>query len=709
MLARMQRRHLTDGKPMSAVDEQFRHAKASLSTTEPFRLGSILVEPAARSLTIAGESRLIEPRVMRVLVALARAPGETLDRDMLIEQCWDGRAVTDDAIQRCVAQLRRIAAQAPQSFEIETIRGVGYRLKKLVEPAPSSQDGGRGGKRVGARYAAMAVPGVAMLAAAIFFWPAGKKWTVEGASPLLTSPAIERHVSFDPGGNFIAYASGENIRSRDIYIRGVAGGEPIRVTQTPGDESSPVWSPTGDRLAFVSRPSRGPCHIEMMTPPRGIATETGRCKTADYTRIAWAPDGRALYFSDRDAVGEPLKIFRLDLATGAAIAVSAPPAAGEDSEPQLSPDGENLLYVRSVKGTVSYVIRNLKTQTERTLLSGTEWRLSAAWLSDGKAIVAPKKVGDGTALMVVPLDGGAPYIATYSPDSIGRISGGPNGYLSVEVTRTQFEIIAGAEGAQNPPQQIDEADGITLAPEFASDGAVALASTRGGSPGVWIAEPRQSPRLLAPIDNLFGFRLKWSHDARRLALLGVSRNGLTLTIVGRDGDGSRSFVLDGLEAGSLDWTPDDDAIVFSRRDQTGWRLMRMQLRDGRAAELSAYGWSAAWFDGGELIASRDNVAGLWRFDERGPVQVNPLLPPPAHTHDWRIYRGEIFFQKDSREGVVKIAAAPISGGEAREVASAKMEGGGLERWSINPVNGSIAFNPSIFVNTDVVLYRMEKK
>jgi len=77
---------------------------------------------------------------MQVLVALANARGEILSRDDLIDACWGGRAVTDDALNRVLSRLRSVA-RTFGSFEIETITKVGYRLlcdDTTGEPRPAA-------------------------------------------------------------------------------------------------------------------------------------------------------------------------------------------------------------------------------------------------------------------------------------------------------------------------------------------------------------------------------------------------------------------------------------------------------------------------------------------------------------------------------------------------------------------------------------------
>ncbi len=64
---------------------------------------------------------------MQVLVAMARRRGAVLSRSDLIAQCWNGRAVGDDAVHRSMSILRGVARKLG-GFSIETIKRVGYTL-----------------------------------------------------------------------------------------------------------------------------------------------------------------------------------------------------------------------------------------------------------------------------------------------------------------------------------------------------------------------------------------------------------------------------------------------------------------------------------------------------------------------------------------------------------------------------------------------------
>jgi DNA-binding winged helix-turn-helix (wHTH) protein/tetratricopeptide (TPR) repeat protein len=111
--------------------------RIDLAHSAPFRLGGLVVRPQLRQLAHGdGTEEVVEPRVMQVLVALARAEGGIVTRDELTVSCWEGRVVGEDAINRVISRLRRSAEGIGRgSFRIETITKVGYRLVR--DDAPS--------------------------------------------------------------------------------------------------------------------------------------------------------------------------------------------------------------------------------------------------------------------------------------------------------------------------------------------------------------------------------------------------------------------------------------------------------------------------------------------------------------------------------------------------------------------------------------------
>ena len=117
--------------------------RIDLARTGDFRIGALLVRPGIRQLVRDdGQSEVLEPRVMQVLVALAQADGAILTRDELTQSCWENRVVGEDSINRVMWRLRRVTAGiGHEEFHIETITKVGYRLLRVgrSEPVAASE------------------------------------------------------------------------------------------------------------------------------------------------------------------------------------------------------------------------------------------------------------------------------------------------------------------------------------------------------------------------------------------------------------------------------------------------------------------------------------------------------------------------------------------------------------------------------------------
>ncbi len=99
-----------------------------------FRVGSWLVQPSLNTISLADAKTQLEPKVMEVLLCLARHAGEVLSKDKLIQSAWPGTFVTDDVLKRCISQLRHAFGDDVRDPRfIDTIPKRGYRLVASVE------------------------------------------------------------------------------------------------------------------------------------------------------------------------------------------------------------------------------------------------------------------------------------------------------------------------------------------------------------------------------------------------------------------------------------------------------------------------------------------------------------------------------------------------------------------------------------------------
>ena len=165
-------------------------SRVRLGQVAEFNLGAMRVDPARRQIQVNDETRTLEPRVMQVLVALAEARPSVVPRDELAEACWGGIAVGDDAINRCIVSLRRLAREFdPEPFEIETVPRVGYALRQVggTENA-SAPEAGRPLTPRRRRYVLpLAILGLALAAIAAWLW---KPWEADGLSVSVASATL---------------------------------------------------------------------------------------------------------------------------------------------------------------------------------------------------------------------------------------------------------------------------------------------------------------------------------------------------------------------------------------------------------------------------------------------------------------------------------------------------------------------------------------
>jgi TolB-like protein/DNA-binding winged helix-turn-helix (wHTH) protein len=150
-------------------------SKAETPPAPGFRIGALQVNPQEGEVTGPGGAQRLDPKVMGVLVMLAERAGHVIPREELMGRLWPNVVVSDDALTRCLYELRRQLAQAGGNDDyramVETLPKRGYRLNGTVEPlaAPAGPPGSR---RIGSTVAwvagTVALIGLALVAA--FLW-----------------------------------------------------------------------------------------------------------------------------------------------------------------------------------------------------------------------------------------------------------------------------------------------------------------------------------------------------------------------------------------------------------------------------------------------------------------------------------------------------------------------------------------------------------
>jgi DNA-binding response OmpR family regulator len=123
---------------VARVKAILRRTEATARGIRPIGVGSLRIDPRRREASVGDRDLRLRAREFDLLAALARDPGVVLTRDALLEDVWGtdfpGETRTIDVH---IAELRKkLGSDGP---EIETVRGVGYRL---VPPRSSGASAG---------------------------------------------------------------------------------------------------------------------------------------------------------------------------------------------------------------------------------------------------------------------------------------------------------------------------------------------------------------------------------------------------------------------------------------------------------------------------------------------------------------------------------------------------------------------------------------
>ena len=202
---------------------------------------------------------------------------------------------------------------------------------------------------------------------------------------------------FSPDGGKLAYVSFED-KKPIVYVQSLGNGQRRRVAAFKGSNSAPAWSPDGRTLAVVlTRDGRS--QIYAIPADGGSPTRLSRSQGID-TEPVYSRDGRTLFFTS-DRGGNP-QIYSMPAGGGEARRVSF--AGNYNVSPAVSPDGRHLVYVSRDGGRFRVTLQELASGQTRVLTDSAHDE-SPSFAPNGQSVLYATVTGGRGVLGVASLDG----------------------------------------------------------------------------------------------------------------------------------------------------------------------------------------------------------------------------------------------------------------------------------------------------------------
>jgi two-component system, OmpR family, response regulator len=97
------------------------------ATTSP---AGLALDPAAHAVRTSQGQVLLTPTEFRMLAAITSRPGEVVRRRAVVAAGWpDGAMVSDNTVDSFMRRVRAKLESVGSPVSVETVRGVGYRLR----------------------------------------------------------------------------------------------------------------------------------------------------------------------------------------------------------------------------------------------------------------------------------------------------------------------------------------------------------------------------------------------------------------------------------------------------------------------------------------------------------------------------------------------------------------------------------------------------
>jgi len=643
----------------------------------------LVVDTSLNKLTFNEQSVIVEGRLMGVLVYLSEQSGETVSIDELIQRVWEGQVVSNSAVYRVVAELRKVLVQKLESDAlITTVTKKGYRLEANISLISDSKQSELTTNKTAMSVKYSVVTLLLLVVTVLIIWQLSKKPVYESATesnqsslkvtPVTSLQGKELFPIISPEGQYLLF-SHSPLKSDyfNLFIQVIDDSAVGQNTTFPGQRKtiqltnekaillSAGWSPDGQTIVY-QRIENNQCNIMLADfDSNKLAVVNHRiftnCRESLRSPISWSLDGQRIYYVS--SLSGKNEVFEHHISTQEKSRIARPDDNFAWNYFAISSPFEDKVLILSVNNYkyTYFTLYDVKEQSQQLIHIENSLIDSVAWGESKNELIFEEK---DKRLIILDITTSKRVKLFESGTFLGSVSRGHNGKYFIYGNQLQAneEILVGTLTEADTVSEVTPLEWqlnsslIEKAPEFANlTNNIAFVSNRTGVNQLWLrtTEGQLSQLTAFTSDDWFG-RLRWSPDDNKILfarggsvyIFEMATNETKKVIGFEENDFKVAYVPN--------WSSDGNEVFYSlyqNGENYVWSqdISKPSQNPEKITDIHSRNLQSS-ADGRYLYYTAMEEYGLFQYDTETEVIIN-ILPDlhPNHWNSWRVTNSGIYY------------------------------------------------------------------
>jgi Tol biopolymer transport system component len=479
--------------------------------------------------------------------------------------------------------------------------------------------------------------------------------------PFSTEVGQQFSPSISPDGTRVAFVwNGDGVHF-NIYIKPVAGGPPVRLTDGATPDLHPFWSPDGSKIAFLREtPSETDLVVKNLTGGAERILRRMRDPLALWSSVnpfsgcqspSWTSDGKQIVLTDALNRDKGSGLVSISSTTGGETVITSPPGEDQDCYSRVSPDGRTIAFVRYLSHWVGdiYTIDANGGNLKRVTFDSRDIR-GLDWTSQGRQIVFASRLRGAYELRVIDKGGGESTLVPTDTASIADPNVSPKGgFIAFVESEENWNIWRASikDGQLGKAERFLASSGQNHSPSFSPDGkTIAFVSDRSGNPEIWFSDADGSNlRQITHFGGPWLGTIRWAPDGNTIVFDARPNGHAAIFTIAAAGGEPKPFQREDFEVRRPSWSRDGKSIYFDSTRDGKPGIWKRNLATGETHSIAPSGSFQALesLDGNRLFFTESDTHELWisNTDGSNAVRLEEMRPNPPL--DWSVGPTDLYY------------------------------------------------------------------